>query len=86
MNLPWHPGHLQGATGTAGDLFVFALEPGFSALSLFTALETLQALNSRHPLRLPAGCSARPMGDPSVRPWDCRFRWTRSSTFRRLGR
>ncbi|WP_374643706.1 hypothetical protein [Tabrizicola sp.] len=59
MNLPWHPGDLQGATGTAGDLFVFALEPGFSALSLFTALETLQALNI-----------AAAAKDRTIKPWD----------------
>lgn len=45
MNVPWHHGHLGRSPETAGDLFIFALEPGFSALSLFTALETLQALN-----------------------------------------
>ena len=45
MNVPWHQCHAGRSPEKAGDLFVFALEPGFSALSLFTALETLQALN-----------------------------------------
>lgn len=64
MNAPRHLALSERSPEAADSLFVFALEPGFSALSLFTALETLQALNAAAPEPVARWLLCSPDGKP----------------------